>query len=256
MRNLLAECGDRLICWKDRSAPRLQPARGDGRHTKPGQPGRGRARHGEFRLLLPAGGQSLRSRLPGSPVGGGSGAAAAAGRRVSQPGRRHCRLPAGGGHDLGRASRAAAFLRRLEYGARLIRKALASGPVALLFGSEKFGLSNVDLSHCHWLMRIPTVSQDLSMNLGQAVSLCLYELARDPKAAQARPEKITAATAAETEQITAQLLEVLQRCGYVNQVTAGSTEEKVRRLVRRLHIAGRDAPVLLGMLRQILWKLR
>ncbi len=147
-------------------------------------------------------------------------------------------------------------VRRLEYGARLIRKALASGPVALLFGSEKFGLSNVDLSHCHWLMRIPTVSQDLSMNLGQAVSLCLYELARDPKAAQARPEKITAATAAETEQITAQLLEVLQRCGYVNQVTAGSTEEKVRRLVRRLHIAGRDAPVLLGMLRQILWKLR
>src|SRR5579864_9393768 len=67
-------------------------------------------------------------------------------------------------------------IRRLEYGARLIRRALAAGPVALLFGSEKFGLSNEDLSHCHWLMRIPTVSQNLSMNLGQAVSLCLYEL--------------------------------------------------------------------------------
>src|SRR5574341_605496 len=46
-------------------------------------------------------------------------------------------------------------LRRLEYGARLIRKQLAAGPAALLFGSEKFGLSNDDLSHCHWLMRIP-----------------------------------------------------------------------------------------------------
>ncbi|HUL32635.1 MAG TPA: RNA methyltransferase, partial [Candidatus Eisenbacteria bacterium] len=67
-------------------------------------------------------------------------------------------------------------IRRLEYGARLILRALARGPVALLFGSEKFGLSNEDLSHCHWLMRIPTVSQDLSMNLGQAVALCLYEL--------------------------------------------------------------------------------
>lgn len=146
-------------------------------------------------------------------------------------------------------------LRRLEYGARLIRKSMAAGPVALLFGSEKFGLSNEDLGHCHWLMRIPTVSQNLSMNLGQAVALCLYELARDPKAAAARPDKIKPALAAENEQITALLIEGLRLSGYINPVTASSTEEKVRRLVRRLNIAGRDAPVLLGMLRQILWKL-
>jgi len=145
-------------------------------------------------------------------------------------------------------------IRRLEYGARLIRRALAQAPVALLFGSEKFGLSNEDLSHCHWLMRIPTVDPDLSMNLGQAVALCLYELARDPKAVQARPGKIRAAAAAENEQITTMLMEALRRSGYVNPVTAASTEEKVRRLVRRLDIAARDAPVLLGMLRQILWK--
>jgi tRNA/rRNA methyltransferase len=146
-------------------------------------------------------------------------------------------------------------IRRLEYGARLIKRALATGPVGLLFGSEKFGLSNEDLSHCHWLMRIPTVSQELSMNLGQAVALCLYELVRDAKAVVARPEKIRRAKAEETEQITLLLLEILQKSGYVNPVTAGSTVEKVRRLVRRLKIAARDAPVLLGMLRQILWKL-
>jgi TrmH family RNA methyltransferase len=64
-------------------------------------------------------------------------------------------------------------LRRLESGARLMRK--AAGPVALLFGSEKFGLSNEDMSHCHWLMRISTVDLDRSMNLGQAVAVCLYE---------------------------------------------------------------------------------
>lgn len=146
-------------------------------------------------------------------------------------------------------------LRRLEYGARLIRKSMAAGPVALLFGSEKFGLSNEDLGHCHWLMRIPTVSQNLSMNLGQAVALCLYELVRDPKAATARPDKIKSALAADNEQITALLIEALRLSGYVNPVTASSTEEKARRLVRRLNIAGRDAPVLLGMLRQILWKM-
>ena len=147
-------------------------------------------------------------------------------------------------------------LRRLEYGARLIRRALAAGPVALLFGSEKFGLSNDDLSHCHWLMRIPTVDQDLSMNLGQAVALCLYELARDPKAAVARPGEIRRAAAGEHEQITVRLLEILRESGYIHPSTAASTEEKVRRLVRRLDIAGRDVPVLLGMLRQILWKVR
>ncbi len=146
-------------------------------------------------------------------------------------------------------------VRRLEYGARLIRKALAQGPAALLFGSEKFGLSNPDLSHCHWLMRIPTVSLELSMNLGQAVALCLYELARDPKAATARPEKLHPASAGEAEQVTALLLEALRRSGYVNPVTVASSEDKIRRLVRRLRLSARDAPVVLGMLRQMLWKL-
>jgi TrmH family RNA methyltransferase len=146
-------------------------------------------------------------------------------------------------------------VRRLECGARLILRRLQTGPVALLFGSEKYGLSNDDLSHCHWLMRIPTVDQKLSMNLGQAVALCLYELARDPASEAMRPERIKPASSAENEQITAMLLDALARSGYVNPVTAASTEDKVRRLVRRLNLAARDAPVLMGMLRQVLWKL-
>src|SRR4029079_16673995 len=44
-------------------------------------------------------------------------------------------------------------IRRLEYGARLILRRLPAMPVALLYGSEKFGLSKDDMSHCHWLMR-------------------------------------------------------------------------------------------------------
>ena len=146
-------------------------------------------------------------------------------------------------------------MRRLEYGARMIKRAMAEAPVALLFGSEKFGLSNDQLSHCHWLMRIPTVDAGLSMNLGQAVALCLYELARDAKAGKAKPGKIARAKAGEVEQVTVMLMEALQQSGYMNPKTAATTEEKVRRLVRRLDIAGRDATVLLGMLRQILWKL-
>jgi TrmH family RNA methyltransferase len=147
-------------------------------------------------------------------------------------------------------------LRRLEYGARLIRRRMASSPVALLFGSEKSGLSNEDMSHCHWLMRIPTRPGHASMNLGQAAALCLYELVREPKAAIRRPEKIKPAEAGEVERLTMMLLEALRASGYVNPRTKGSTEEKVRRLVRRLNMPARDIEVWFGILRQILWKLR
>ena len=92
-------------------------------------------------------------------------------------------------------------VRRLEVGARLIRKRMASSGVAVLFGSEKFGLSNEDLSHCHWLMRIPTCEQNISMNLGQAVAVCLYELIRDSKTA-GEPAKLPPANAEEVERIT------------------------------------------------------
>ena len=146
-------------------------------------------------------------------------------------------------------------VRRLEYGARLIRRQLASGRVALLFGSEKVGLCNQDLSHCHWLMRIATRAENVSMNLGQAVAVCLYELARDPKAARSL-ERTKGATAGEAERITAILLEVLGASGYVNASGASATEQKMRRLIRRLSLSAPDADVLLGMLRQIAWKLR
>jgi tRNA/rRNA methyltransferase len=104
-------------------------------------------------------------------------------------------------------------------------------------------------------MRIPTMDADLSMNLGQAVALCLYELARNPRAASVEPGKRRPATAGELEQITALLMEALRKSGYVNPRTAASTGEKTRRMIRRLSPIAHDAPVLLGMLRQILWRL-
>jgi tRNA/rRNA methyltransferase len=149
-------------------------------------------------------------------------------------------------------------LRRLEYGARIIRKELASRQrVALVFGPEKTGLSNDDLSHCHWLMNIPTREQHISMNLGQAVAVCLYELVRDVKAATAKKEKAgKPAAAGEVERICAVLLEALHHSGYVNPIAVSSTEERVRRMVRRLNLSSRDAELWLGMLRQILWKVK
>ncbi len=146
-------------------------------------------------------------------------------------------------------------LRRPEDGVRLIRKRLRSGRVALLFGSEKFGLSNEDLSHCHWLIRIPTREENISMNLGQAVAVCLYEIIRNAKSPRA-PEKLDLATAAEVERITTMLLDALHESGFLDLRRVADSEQRIRRLVRRLHLPARDAVIWLGIFRQIVWKLR
>jgi TrmH family RNA methyltransferase len=145
-------------------------------------------------------------------------------------------------------------LRRLEYGGRMIRNRMGTSAVALLFGSEKFGLGNEDMSYCHWLMRIPTRDEHGSMNLGQSVAICLYELVRSAVKAASVPEERMPAKGEEIERFTAMLLELLEKSGYVHDRVASSTVMKTRRLVRRLNLSAHDAEVWLGMLRQIQWK--
>jgi TrmH family RNA methyltransferase len=170
----------------------------------------------------------------------------------------------------------------LEFGARLIQKKLVSrgaGKVALLFGSERVGLSNEDLSHCHWLMRIPTVDENISMNLGQAVAVCLYDIACNVRKAAAKTAgsrkqgeqgetKLGApdqdgtdqdgtdqrAAGEELERITGLLNEALRESGYPGP--AASNELKVRRLVRRMGLSALDAEVWQGIVRQLLWRIR
>jgi tRNA/rRNA methyltransferase len=145
-------------------------------------------------------------------------------------------------------------VRRLEYGGHSIRKHMSGGNVALLFGSERYGLSNDDLSHCHWLIRIPTEDTNISMNLGQAVAVCLYELIRDARAA--KPKKVAVASAEEMERITGLLLEALYASGFLEMRRVADAESRIRRVVRRLQLPQRDAVIWMGMLRQMLWKMR
>lgn len=146
-------------------------------------------------------------------------------------------------------------MRRLEYGGSVIRRRMAGERVALLFGSEKFGLANEDMAHCHWLMRIPTREEHGSMNLGQAVAICLYELSRRPSAVRHTPDEKLPAAAGELDRLTDLLLAALQQSGYVHARVADSTNMKIRRLIRRMHLSAHDAEIWLGMARQLKWKL-
>lgn len=160
-------------------------------------------------------------------------------------------------------------LQPLEIGGRTIQRQLKKGPVALLFGSERYGLSNHELSFCHWAMRIPTREAHGSMNLGQAVAVCLYELVSGRKKvlskkllAETSSGKIpsvkkekTSAASGDVERMTQLLFSVLDASGYVHPRIAAGTEEKLRRLVRRMNLNVNDTVMWLGMLRQMAWKL-
>ncbi|HEV3511395.1 MAG TPA: TrmH family RNA methyltransferase [Candidatus Sulfotelmatobacter sp.] len=136
-----------------------------------------------------------------------------------------------------------------------VRSALRNSRVAVLFGSEKTGLSNQDFSRCHWLCRIPTQEANISMNLGQAVAVCLYEIARS-SSSESPAEKIEPASARQTEEITQGLMDALRISGYVKPGTDAMFEKKTRQLILRFRLQAYDAKLLLGMVRQIGWKLR
>lgn len=135
-----------------------------------------------------------------------------------------------------------------------VHAALMQGRVALLFGSEKHGLTREDLDHCHWLMRIATDPAQPSMNLGQAVAVCLWELAREavPPATESDPS----ATSGDVERLGLLLMELLEAGGYAHPKTAASTAAEVRRLLRRLSVTEADTHLLMGMVRKLLWKLQ
>lgn len=133
------------------------------------------------------------------------------------------------------------------------------GRVALLFGSEKTGLSNEELSYCHGLLTIPMHQQEKmrhpSMNLGQAVAVCLYELVRaegiyGPKGIR-EPARVE-----EVERFVELFRRVLEASEYTRRHPANASQEQVRRLVLRMGLQAADVPVWMGILRQMLWKIR
>ena len=147
---------------------------------------------------------------------------------------------------------------------------IAAGPrhrqAALLFGSEKTGLSNEEMSFCHVLVRIPTLEQTPSMNLGQAVAVCCYELSRQglilgrasgpakplPRAAHASAP----APMPSLEHLFERAARVLDQVGYLKPKSRAATLRKLRRMMLDHRLSQHDAKILGGMLAQIEWKLK
>lgn len=142
---------------------------------------------------------------------------------------------------------------------KILSEALSqNGRIALVFGPEKHGLTREALSYCHRLVVIPTEMSQPSMNLGQAVAICLYEIAVHVESFSQPPETPPESSQADSgslDRVAALIEEVMQRADYSPSVMQEANRHDLRLLLRRLHLKSKDTRRLLGLFRKILVKL-
>ena len=151
--------------------------------------------------------------------------------------------------------------------APLVRRELErGGRVAVVFGPEKHGLTREDLSYCQVLVEIPTDPRQPSMNLGQAVAVCLYELASrafpvgvlDTGTAEAprrEADRVPAAPSGALDRLASIVEETVLAAGYSPSSMQAANRHDLRLLLRRLAPTERDTRRILGLFRRILWRL-
>lgn len=132
-------------------------------------------------------------------------------------------------------------------------------PAALLFGSEKTGLSNEDLSRCQILVRIPTAPECPSMNLGQAVAVCCYELRHaglvSDRPAGARIHRSEPASQESLERALERAEKVLDLAGYLQPRSRATALRKLRELLLGFGLTQFQVRILGAALAKVEWKL-
>ncbi len=125
------------------------------------------------------------------------------------------------------------------------------GPVAVLFGTEKSGLSNDAMARCHVLVNIPTGQAYQSLNLAQAVQILAYELrmaiGQDGVSTGEQPEVVPAPD--ERMQILfAKLEQTLADIRYSNPGQTRTLMYRLRRLFLRARPDDQELNMLMGIL--------
>lgn len=132
-----------------------------------------------------------------------------------------------------------------------VAEAMASGPVALVFGREPSGLTDAEVTRCHFLIHIPTAPEYPALNLAQAVAICLYELYRAAENVEPRSE--AAASFAAQEQMFNHLRTALEAIHFLYGAKAESLMHALRHLLGRSRLTPMEVDLLHGLARQILW---
>ena len=149
--------------------------------------------------------------------------------------------------------------RHIEWPSLLPRDAAAelvatAQPVALVFGRERSGLTNEELSLCQRAVHIPTDENFRSLNLAQAVQVCAYELrlaavGSTPPTEQRLGDPF--ATATELEQLNAHCLRVMAASGYLDPERPKLLERRLRRFLSRAELRHSESQIVRGFLNAI-----
>ena len=133
-------------------------------------------------------------------------------------------------------------------------EAMRSGPVALVFGPERDGLTDREVTRCHHVIHIPTDPSYAALNVAQAVAICLYELRRVwLKQTSAESEPLAPATFAEQERMFAELRTALEAIHFLYGPKADALMHVLRHVLARARPTEMEIGVLFGLARQIRW---
>jgi tRNA/rRNA methyltransferase len=138
----------------------------------------------------------------------------------------------------------------------LLVEAMDSGPVALLFGPERSGLTDDEVTRCHHLIHVPTSDDYPALNLAQAVAICLYELRRywmRRAGNRSQSEQEPLASVEEQERAYQDLRAALEEIGYLHGEKGPVLFHAVRHLLGRARPSTMEVRLLLGLARQIQW---
>lgn len=125
------------------------------------------------------------------------------------------------------------------------------GPVAVLFGSEKFGLRNEDLEACHALVRIPTRPEAPSMNLGQSVAAVAYELARGGMGRAVTESGSPGLAGEQLEALLDAAAGALDAAKVNRHMSSATRRAYLKRMMLRWRMTAGDASFLQGLLRRL-----
>ncbi|VAX24688.1 tRNA:Cm32/Um32 methyltransferase [hydrothermal vent metagenome] len=126
-------------------------------------------------------------------------------------------------------------------------------PVGLVFGSEKFGLSNDDLRICDNIVSIPTSDRHPSLNLAQSVAIVLFELTRedfDISRPRGRYER-KPVTMGEKDLLFENMVDTLQLARFFDRPNPERTITHLKDILNRAGLSEKDTRILLGMFKQI-----
>jgi tRNA/rRNA methyltransferase len=127
------------------------------------------------------------------------------------------------------------------------------GPIALVFGPERTGLSNEEISRCHDLIQIDAEDDYPALNLAQAVAICLYELRKAWRITDRKESASAIASFADQDRMFANLRKALEEIHFVFGPKADTLMHALRHLIGRAQPTDMEIGVLQGLARQIRW---